>query len=87
MATIQQRRSRNGSVTWRVQVRLKGCPNQTATFTRKTDARRWAEGVQTEIRAGRFLPMASGHQYTLSDLLSRYREEILPRYAPVHQAS
>ena len=86
MATIQQRRSSDGSVSWRVQIRLKGFPHQNATFSRKTDARRWAESVQTEIRAGRYFPTADGRRQALSDLLSRYREEIQPCYEPVHRA-
>lgn len=42
MATIQERKTQDGKVTCRVQVRLKGYPPQTATFSRKTDARKWA---------------------------------------------
>jgi integrase len=80
MANIQQRRARDGSVTWRVQVRLKGHPAETASFERKTDAARWAQRVEAEIRAGRHFPASEARRRTLAEMLERYRQEILPEY-------
>ncbi len=40
MAYIQERKTDDGKTHYRVQVRLKGYPPASATFERKTDAKR-----------------------------------------------
>ncbi len=52
MAYIQRRSTKDGQPRYRVQVRLRGHPVQTATFERKTDAKRWAQQVESAIREG-----------------------------------
>ena len=37
MANIQERKGKDGKTTYRVQVRVKGCSTQYATFERKPD--------------------------------------------------
>jgi len=78
MANIQERISKDGKTTYRVQVRLKGYPSQTATFARKTDARRWAQQIETAIREGRHFKTAEAKRRTLAELIDRYIEQILP---------
>ena len=46
MATIETRVSDDGKTRYRVRIRLKGYPEQTATFERKTDAKKWAQQVR-----------------------------------------
>ena len=73
MATIRKKRDK-----WHVQVRRKGCPHLTRTFTLKTDALQWAN--QTEVQADRGnLPSSSMRtdQITVSDLIIRYRDTVL----------
>ena len=53
---------------------------ETASFERKTDAARWAQRVEAEIRAGRHFPASEARRRTLAEMLERYREEILPEY-------
>ena len=72
---IQQRKTQDGKVSYRVQVRLKGYPPQTATFDRKTDAKRWAQSTESAIRDGRYFPTSEARRHTLSELIERY----LPR--------
>ena len=50
MALIEARRSADGAVSWRVRVRIKGQPEATETFKRKTDAQRWAQATEAAIR-------------------------------------
>jgi hypothetical protein len=45
MAYIQERLRSDGKVRYRVQIRLKGFPTATATFGRKTDAKKWAQKI------------------------------------------
>ncbi len=78
MAAIQERKSTNGEVSYRVLVRLKGYPQQTATFKRKTDAKKWAQQTEAAIREGRHFIIAEGKKHTFNELVNRYLKEILP---------
>jgi integrase len=78
MANIQERKSKDGKVTYRVQVRLKGYPSQTASFSRKTDAKRWAQQIESAIREGRHFKTAESKKRTLAELIDRYIEQVLP---------
>ena len=53
MAAIESRISGDGKKSYRVKVRLKGYPVQSATFERLTDARKWAQQTESAIREGR----------------------------------
>ena len=53
MAVIQQRLAKDGTPRYTVIIRLKGCPTQTATFKRKTDAKKWIQDTESAIRDGR----------------------------------
>jgi hypothetical protein len=65
MANIQQRKSADGSVSYRVQIRLKGYPAEHATFARKTDAKLWAQQVEAAIREGRHLVTNEAKKHTV----------------------
>lgn len=78
MATIQERKADDGKISYRVQVRLKGYPPQTATFSRITDARRWAQQIESAIREGRHFKTAESKKHTLRDLIDRYISDVLP---------
>lgn len=77
MATIETRTAGTGT-HYRVKVRLKGYPTQSATFERKTDAKKWAQQVETAIREGRHFKTAEAKRHTLAELLARYLREVLP---------
>ena len=55
MANIQEVVGKSG-VKYRVLIRLKGCPPQSATFARKTDAKKWAQDTESAIRDGSDVP-------------------------------
>ncbi|HEV3458245.1 MAG TPA: site-specific integrase [Thermoanaerobaculia bacterium] len=78
--SIQRRIGKNGKVSWRVRIRMKGHPIQTETFDRKTDAAQWAESVRAAIREGRRFPTSEARRHTLAELIDRYRQEKLPDY-------
>ncbi len=79
MATFDKHQARDGTVTHRVRIRLKGHPVQTASFRRLTDARRWAQETENAIRDGRFFRTRESQRHTLADLVDRYAAEVLPR--------
>jgi len=57
MAIIENRRAEDGTLSYRVKVRLKGHPSETASFTRLTDAKRWAQSTEAAIREGDILKL------------------------------
>jgi integrase len=77
MATIEKRETSEG-VSYRVKIRLRGQPVQTATFARLSDAKRWAEQTATAMREGRHFATAEAKRHTLSDAIDRYKREKLP---------
>lgn len=70
MASIEKRVAKDGSVSYRVKVRLKGFPPETASFERITDAKRWAAKIETDIRAGRHFGQSKRH--TFNNLADEY---------------
>ncbi len=78
MATIEARRADDGTLTYRVKVRLKGHPTEHATFRRKTDAQRWAQSIESAIREGRHFKTTEAKRHTFNDLAERYLREVLP---------
>lgn len=77
MASIQGRKDGNGKVRYRVQIRLKGHPTESATFDRKTDAKRWAQQTESAIHEGRHFKSAESKKHTLGELLERYKSNVL----------
>ena len=78
MANIEKRISKEGKLSYRVKVRLKGFPAQQATFERLTDARRWAQQTEAAIREGRHFKTTEAKRRTLGELIDRYIKDILP---------
>lgn len=78
MANIESRRSKDGTVSHRVKVRLKGYGTESATFARLTDAKRWAQATEAAMREGRHFKAAEAKRHTLADLVDRYIREVLP---------
>lgn len=77
MATIDTRVAPNGKVSFRARARLKGYPQQTASFARKTDARKWAAGVEAAMREGRHFATSAAKRHTFGELIERYQREVV----------
>jgi len=78
LAYIQTRKATDKKLHYRVQVRLKGHPIQSATFSRKTDAKRWAQQTESAIREGRHFKTAESKKHTVGQLIDRYILNVLP---------
>jgi integrase len=78
MATIETRRGRDGRTSYRARVRVFGHPERTKTFTRKTDAKTWAEHTESDLGRGRYVPTGEAMRRTLAQLVDRYLDETLP---------
>ncbi len=78
MANIEKRTSKDGKTSYRVKIRLKGFPIQSATFERLTDAKKWTQQTESAIREGRHFKTTEAKRHTLADLIDRYIQDVLP---------
>ena len=78
MASIEKRTTDTGETSYRVKIRLKGHPTQTATFKRLTDAKKWTQDTESAIREGRHFKTTESKKHTLADLVDRYIKDVLP---------
>jgi integrase len=74
MATIRQK----GDKQWHVQVRKRGYPPETRTFSTKTAAQKWATLIEAEMARGMFVSRTEAECTTLDEVLDRYAAEVLP---------
>jgi hypothetical protein len=81
MASIQRVVSPlTGEVVYRVQVRRKGRPQESARFPSRKEAVAWAESLETAIREGRHFPHAAAKRTSFDALAKDYAETVLPEY-------
>ena len=78
MANIEKRIASDGKTSYRVKVRLKGFPSQSATFERLTDAKKWAQQTESAIREGRHFKTSEAKRHTMNELIDRYIKTVLP---------
>lgn len=69
---------RKTSSGWQVQLRRKGYPSSTKSFTFKADAQQWAREAEAEMQRGFFKDTSVLERTTLEDLLKRYLHDIAP---------
>lgn len=69
MASIEKRVTDSGT-SYRVKVRLKGFPPESATFERLTDAKDWATKTEADMKAGRHFGASKRH--TFAELADEY---------------
>ena len=78
MAYIQERKDKEGKTHYRVQIRLRGFPTQSATFERKTDAKLWAQQTEAAMREGRYFKTFEAKKHNVAELVNRYIENVIP---------
>lgn len=74
MATITKR----GDGQWQSKVRKKGYPVESKTFSTKAQAEKWSRLIESEMDRGIFLSTTEAENTTFSDLIERYKTEIVP---------
>lgn len=74
MPTIRKK----GEGQYHVQIRKRGYPTQTKTFTKEADAKRWATIIESEMERGIFVSRTEAEETLIKDILQRYEQEILP---------
>lgn len=74
MATIRKK----GEGQYHVQIRKRGYPSQTKTFSKEIDAKRWATIIESEMERGVFVSRSEAEATLVKDVLHRFAVEILP---------
>lgn len=85
MATIQERKRKNGKIAYTATIRLKGASPISATFDRLTDAKDWVQQNEPKIKRGKHLKEFEAKRHTLSELIERYIKYELPKRKSDHQ--
>ena len=75
MATIERRKGPAGKTVYRARIRRKGYPDQTATFSRLTEAKNWAAITESDIVQGRHFVTAKSKRHTLGEAIDRYLDD------------
>ena len=83
MSTIRKRK--NGK--WQVIIRKKNYPHVTRTFLEKGTATKWSNLIETQMDRKIFQDMSGAESTTLSLLVEKYRDEIVPDMKNVVDAS
>ena len=79
MPGISKRRHKNGSYTYRAQVRLNdGLHPQSKTFPTLVEARAWKTQEEAKRRQGMYLPSMTSKHKKLGELIDRYIAQVLP---------
>ncbi len=79
MAYIEKRKHLNGKLTYRARVRQAGSPDISATFGTRSEATKWAQRMEAEIRAGRYYGREEDKERTFGEFIDRYIEKELPK--------
>ena len=86
MASIQRIVSPlTGEVAYRVQVRRKGRPPESARFPNRKEAVAWAQSLETSIREGRHFPHAAAKRTSFDALAKDYAETVLADFDEVQR--
>ncbi|MGF6815879.1 integrase [Paraburkholderia atlantica] len=72
MPTIRKR----GQYQWEAQVRRRGYPAQSKTFTTKAEAEAWANMIESEMSRGLWVSRSEAEATTLYEALKRYEKDI-----------
>lgn len=79
MASIRKIVHPSGNVTYKARVRIKGFPEQNASFPARKEAKAWSQKMEAGIREGRYFPKQEGKERTFENFINRYIEKELPK--------
>lgn len=72
MARIKERLAVDGTKRYTAEIRLKGYPPQSNTFDRLTDAKKWVQKIESDMRADRFDDTSQSRKHTLGEAITAY---------------
>ena len=72
MGTITERTTKRGTTVYDAAVRRRGAQKLYRTFPRLTDAKRWVQDTESDLRIGRHAPQPEARQHTLGEAIDRF---------------
>ena len=78
MSWISERKKKDGTIQYKAVVRVKGYPTRSSTFTRKTDAVKWAKQIEVQMEEGRHSKDGDSRYRTFGDMIDRYIRDVVP---------
>ncbi len=78
MKGIDKRIHKNGTVSYRARVRIKGHPVLIQSFASKTLAVKWKRDTESAVEQGKYEYSKIGSKNTLAELIDRYIDKVLP---------
>lgn len=79
MATIEKRQAKNGKISYRVKIRIKGHYPEVRTFYILNEAKKWARSTEDLMKENMYFRSMGAKKYTLDDLIDCYMKEYLIR--------
>ena len=77
MAHIEKRMRENGKPAYTATVRVRGFPTKCATFDKHSEARDWANTLESDMRAGRYGADVVARKRTADEMIQRYIDTVL----------
>lgn len=79
MAYIEKRSHKNGKFSYRARVRQAGAPDLSQSFATRSEAIKWSQRMEAEVRAGRYFGREEDREKTFAEFIDRYIEKELPK--------
>lgn len=79
MAYIEKRPQKNGKFSYRARVRQAGAPDVSQSFATRSEAIKWSQRMEAEVRAGRYFGREEDREKTFAEFIDRYIEKELPK--------
>ena len=78
MASIQKIKSPlTGDISYRAQVRVKGRPSISETFSNEKSAKKWAKSVESAIDENRHHPHLAGGKKSFAEAVKKYKDNVI----------
>ena len=77
MGLIREYTKKDGSTTYRAEVRLLGHPSQRASFRTKTQAKQWIQKTESELRDGRYVNVSEAKKHTVGEMIDKFTSQWL----------
>ena len=78
MKGIDKRTHKDGTVSYRARVRIKGHPVLIQSFASKTLAMKWKRDTESAVEQGKYAYDKPGSKNTFAELIDRYIDKVLP---------
>jgi len=79
MAYIEKRKLKDGTFSYRVRIRQKGSPDVTQSFPTRTEAIKWSQRMEADVRAGRYFGREEAKERTFAEFINTYIDKELPK--------